>query len=418
MNQSETQALSVWGKRMLSLTTLLLGISFAASLILGSYYDQPITQALSFRIQDNERFDSGLGIHSFGDFQEIRYALPTADYPDFWTNSNSAYTPSAFVPNVVAKRIQELFGVQISLMTYLLALAICTAAPAIWVARNQNRENIILSFLVLTVFAQPFITTFDRGNSVGFALPFIMMFAVGFFDQKSLPIIIGLIGAFAFRPQFALLGMAILTARMIKPAIITAVGCLTVFFGSFLFMPGAYSDSIAAWFQNLKNFTRKYDHGVPFPANLSSKTSFGGVFDFGSYTRNSILIVVVVLLVFLSFRTAHDKPRILIASLTLPCLIPALSFSYYSTFVLIIAGLILAYPKFFENGAQPQSKLILIYHYSLISAIAVSLAPIPFVREVGRNSIALESFSTIWTTVLFFTLVVQIFEHQRSRVAA
>lgn len=132
MTDADSIEHNVWAQRLISLLLVLLGISFAGILILGSYYDQPITKALSGDIQDNERYDSGLGVHSFGDFQELRYALPTSEYPDVWTNSNFAYTPTALVPNVVAKRIQEIFGIQVSLVTYLIALGLSTAAPAFW----------------------------------------------------------------------------------------------------------------------------------------------------------------------------------------------------------------------------------------------------------------------------------------------
>ena len=118
MTESDLQEPNVWAQRLISLLLVLLGISFAGILILGSYYNQPITQSLSFLIQDNERFDSGLGTHSFGDFQELRYALPTDDYPDFWANSNTAYTPSALIPNLIAKQIQQIFGIEVSLYTF------------------------------------------------------------------------------------------------------------------------------------------------------------------------------------------------------------------------------------------------------------------------------------------------------------
>ena len=192
MTESDLQEPNVWAQRLISLLLVLLGISFAGILILGSYYNQPITQSLSFLIQDNERFDSGLGTHSFGDFQELRYALPTDDYPDFWANSNAAYTPSALIPNLIAKQIQEIFGIEVSLYTFLLVLSLCLAVPAIHAFRRITGQNSkVTALLVLTVFAQPFITTFDRGNSVGFVVPFLMIFAAGYFYDKNWIALIG-----------------------------------------------------------------------------------------------------------------------------------------------------------------------------------------------------------------------------------
>ncbi|MFM9172957.1 MAG: hypothetical protein ACKOQU_09245, partial [Acidimicrobiaceae bacterium] len=173
MTETDLQAPNIWAQRLISLLLVLLGISFAGILILGSYYDQPITQSLSFKVQDAERFDgkfdSGLGLHSFGDFQELRYALPTADYPNFWTNSNSAYTPTALITNFIAYQIWEDYGITQSIWTFLTALVFCLATPAIYTTRKiTDYVYKVTTFSTLTIFAQPFISTFDRGNSVGF----------------------------------------------------------------------------------------------------------------------------------------------------------------------------------------------------------------------------------------------------------
>jgi hypothetical protein len=427
MTENDLQEPNIWAQRLISLLLVLLGISFAGILILGSYYDQPITKALSADIQDNERFDSGLGIHSFGDFQELRYALPTADYPDVWTNSNFAYTPSALVPNVIAKRIQETFGIQISLYSYLVALVICTAFPAIYASRRLNIQSYkLIAFLSLTVFAQPFIMVFDRGNSVGFLVPFLLLFAVGFFYHSTVFTLLGLLGTFAFRPQFVLLGIALITVKEVKKSAIAICFGTLLFFGSFLFMPGSYSDSFNSWLQNLKGFTRKYDHGGPFPVNLSMKTAFGAVLGSFNYIFFVGLLVVVIIAIFLIFHCESSRGRVLIVVLTLPCLLPALSFGYYSIFVLVIAAMIFTEPKFLEppsllshdSNKRRQVKTRIAYNYLLITVVAISLAPIPFVREVGRNSIALESFSTLWTIVLVATLAQQIVEHYNAKVAA
>ena len=431
MTETDLQEPNIWAQRLISLLLVLLGISFAGILILGSYYDQPITQSLSFKVQDAEKFDgkfdTGLGLHSFGDFQELRYALPTADYPDFWTNSNAAYTPTSLIPNLIAKQIQEIFGIEISLYTFLLALLTSLAIPAIYSARRTKSQNYkILLFVILTVFAQPFITTFDRGNSVGFIVPFLMVFATGYFYDKNLIAAIGIVGAFVSRPQYALLGIALLVAKDFKRSALTITSGVIIFFGSFLLMPGSYSDSINSWLENLKGFTRIYDHGGPFPVNLSMKTAFDGVLDSSKYVFFVGLLLLVIFAIFLIFHSESSRGRVLIVVLTLPCLLPALSFGYYSIFVLVIAAMIFTEPKFLEppsllshdSNTRRQIKTRVAYNYLLITVVAISLAPIPFVREIGRNSIALESFSTLWTVVLVATLAQQIVEHYNAKVAA
>ena len=43
---------TLWGRRLLSLSLYAFALSFTALLVLGSYYRQPITQALSYEVED------------------------------------------------------------------------------------------------------------------------------------------------------------------------------------------------------------------------------------------------------------------------------------------------------------------------------------------------------------------------------
>jgi hypothetical protein len=409
---------NVWGERLTSLTLAFVGLSFIGILILGSYYDQPITQALSFTVQDNERFDSGLGLHSFGDFQDIRYSLPTEKYPNVWINSYSAYPPASLIPNFLAKIVQLEFGVQKSLYVYLFALICCLSVPAVYAARTiKTTTEKVLAFLLLSIFTQPVIMAFDRGNSVAFALPFIFFFALNFLRQRIYLASIFLVGATAVRPQFILLGLALLITRGTKAIIASTISSLSIFFVSFLFMPGPYSTNIQSWYSNLRNYANGSSAAYVFPANLSLSTSFGGFISPAWYSKSMVVVLSFIILIFYIFKTSTDRPRILIISLSLPTLIPAVTYGYYSIFVIVIAAFIIINPTFLDHLKNvPINSLTRVhrglnnfYNYLLITIIAVSLAPIPFVMQLGRNSIALENFSSIWLVVLIATLCMQIY---------
>ena len=411
---------NVWGERLMSLTLAFVALSFIGILILGSYYDQPITQALSFTVQDNERFDSGLGLHSFSDFQDIRYSLPTEEYPNVWINSPSAspYPPTALIPSYLAKIIQLELGVQKSLYIYLFALICCLSVPALYATRTiKTTTEKVLAFLLLSIFTQPVIMAFDRGNSVAFAVPFIFFFALNFFRQRIYLATIFLVSATAIRPQFILLGLAFLITRRTKAIIATTISSLSIFFVSFLFMPGPYSTNIQSWYSNLRNYTTESRMESIFPANLSLSTSFGGFISPSWYSKSTVALLIFIILIFYIFRTSSDRPRILIISLGLPTLIPAVTYGYYSNFVIIIATFIIIDPTFLDHLKDVPSNSVTrvhkglnnFYNYLLMIVIAISLAPIPFVMQRGRNSIALENFSSIWFVILIATLCMQIY---------
>ena len=407
---------NVWGEKLTSLTLAFVGLSFIGILMFGNYYDQPITQALSFTVQDNERFDSGLGLHSFGDFQEIRYALPTEQYPNVWVNSKFAYPPTALIPNYFAKLIQIEFGVQISLYVYLFALICCLSVPAVYAVRTiETTTGKILTLLLLTIFAQPVIMTFDRGNSVAFALPFIFFFALNFLRQRIYLASLFLVSATAIRPQFILLGLAFLITRRTKAIMASTISSISIFFVSFLFMPGQYSTNIQSWYSNLQNFAKGSRMNSIFPANLSLSTSFGGLISPAWYSKLMVALLIFIILVFFIFRTSGDRPRVLIVSLSLPTLIPEITYGYYSNFVIILATFIIINPTFLDHLKDvPLNSVTRVhkglnntYNYLLILVISTSLAPIPFVMQLGRNSVVLESFSSIWFVVLILTLCMQ-----------
>ncbi len=413
--------INIWGQKLISLMLVFLGISFAGMLILGNYYGQSITQALSFQIQDNVQYDSGFGTHSFGDFQELRYALPTEKYPNNWQNGSNAYTPLALLPHVAAKIVELEFGVQNSLLFYLFIITLGLVAPGLYATRSSTKlQEKILLFLLLFIFAQPVITSFDRGNSSVLAVPFLMVFAAKFQKNPDWVATISLIIAAAIRPQYALLGIAFLVSRQFKSLFYSVIGFLSATLVPFLFWPGDTFANIRSWLKNLQGYgwhssSRPSD---AFPTNLSMSSSFQMSNSQYFYVITSVVVLALIIFVFWVFRTPDGRGRLLITTLSLPCLIPQLSYSYYGVFVLVIASLIIRDANFLSSRSEnltetsdPNSfEPSEIYNYLVIIVVAISLAPLPFVHEVGRNSISLENFSTMWTIVLIATLAQQIIQ--------
>ena len=401
-----------------------LGISFAGILILGSYYDQPITEALSFSIRDNTHYDSGFGAHSFGDFQEIRYALPTDEYPNHWENGANSYTPLALLPHVVAKIVENEFGVQKSLLVYLFLLALCLVAPGVYAARSSRKTHEkILLFSLLFMFAQPVIVGLDRGNSSVLAVPLLMIFAAKFEKDPNWIATISLIGATAIRPQYALLGVALLAMRQFRHLFYSSIGVFAMTFIPFLFWPGDTFANINSWLTNLRGYGWRSSTSNTFPSNLSMSTSLHITVSQYYYAITSVVVLASIIFVFCVFRTPDGRGRLLITTLSLPCLMLQVSYSYYAVFVLVIAALIIRDASFLSSRSDNfivssdarSFETNEIYNYLVIVVVAISLAPLPFVRDVNKNSVSLEYFSTMWTIVLIGTLVQQISQWRKSR---
>jgi hypothetical protein len=91
-----------------------------------------------------------------------------------------------------------------------------------------------------------------------------------------------------------------------------------------------------------------------------------------------------------------SPPLAIVISLISPTLLTSSSFGYYSIFVLVIAARVCLFDDFNKHSTP--------WMWTLVGSTALTLAPLPFVIETGRNSIVLEQFGLIWTVVLIATL--------------
>ena len=110
----------------------------------------------------------------------------------------------------------------------------------------------------------------------------------------------------------------------------------------------------------------------------------------------SLVALLAICATVFVYRKQMSRPHAVIISLIAPTLLNSSSFSYYSVFVLVIAAQIFLFDDF-----NKQSNL---WMWLLVGSTALTLAPLPFVFETGRNSIVLEQFGLIWTIVLITTL--------------
>ncbi len=430
MTKSPTPTTNIWGDRLLTILTILVGISFLAILVLGSYFDQPITQALSFDIRDGQCDPStqGVGVHCFGDYQDIRKQL---ELTIIWDGTRNPYPPSGLLANVVVKPFENHFGIRNSLFVYTALLFLAVASPAIYSAwTNKNKQSLILRFIFLTSFAQPLISTLDRGNGSGFAVPFLTFYAFKLDRNPNWYATLAVAGAASVRPQFILLAIGLLVFGQIKHFFISVIVSISIILIPFILWPGNIRTNLTMWFSNITSYSSvaKTDVADKYPVNLSMRSAVDHI---DSWLNNSfsnwlqdyyasisiIILSLIIVALFACWRT-NTKSEVIIISLSLPCLIPETSFVYYSIFTVVLGSLVLTDPNFFQKPVPDTmdntSKSKSFYQWFIVSAIAISLAPIPFVFEVGRNSIALEYFGFIWSVVLCWTLARLIMQNRKT----
>ena len=394
-----------WGEHLLLILIVFFALSFASILLLGSYYDQPITQALSYEVDDLncDTLTQGFGRHCFSDYQIPNIYL---DEPNLWEEMQ--YSPTALIPHIFANESSKLIGERAALLTYLLILASAVMVPSIIVVRKTwLHTRSVLPLLLMGVATIPFVFTIDRGNSVGFVVPLLMIVAFRLREKADWTVTVAIIGAAAIRPQFALLAIGLIAFGQFKQVALATVGSVLINVAPFLLIRGDRTENISNWLGNVFEYQNYSSFGEIYPVKLSLVQALYNLFDFTNnqgkadfvvqqMTFVSLVALLAICATVFVYRKQMSRPHAVIISLIAPTLLNSSSFGYYSVFVLVIAAQIFLFDDF-----NKQSNL---WMWLLVGSTALTLAPLPFVFETGRNSIVLEQFGLIWTIVLITTL--------------
>ena len=405
MTKPPTPTTNIWGDRLLTILTILVGISFLAILVLGSYFDQPITQALSYEVDDLncDPAVQGIGRHCFSDYQLPNIYL---DEPNLWEEMQ--YSPTALIPHIFANETSKIFGERTILVIYLSLLACALITPSFLVARRSSRDGRrYIPLLLIGVATIPFIFTVDRGNSVGFVVPLLVVFAFRLREKPDWTVTAAIIGAAAIRPQFALLAIGLIAFGQLRQFATTAVGSVLINVAPFLLVRGSIKENITNWFANILDYQDYSSFNEIYPVKLSIAQTLFNIFDFTDSQGGkefveqqtsmiSIAALLTICLLVFTFRQRMSPPLAIVISLVSPTLLTSSSFGYYSIFVLVIAARVCLFDDFNKHSTP--------WMWIIVGSTAITLAPLPFVIETGRNSIVLEQFSLIWTVVLVTTL--------------
>jgi hypothetical protein len=396
---------TLWGRRLLSLSLCAFALSFTALLVLGSYYRQPITQALSYEVDDLncDTAVQGIGRHCFSDYQLPNIYL---DEPNLWEEMQ--YSPTALIPHIFANETSKILGERTILVIYLTLLACALITPSFLVARRSSRDSRrYIPLLLIGVATIPFIFTVDRGNSVGFVVPLLVVFAFRLREKPDWTVTAAIIGAAAIRPQFALLAIGLIAFGQLRQFATTAVGSVLINVAPFLLVRGNIKENITNWFANILDYQEYSGFNEIYPVKLSIAQTLFNIFDFTDSQGGkefveqqtsmiSIAALLTICVLVFTFRKKMSPPLAIVISLISPTLLTSSSFGYYSIFVLVIAARVCLFDDFNRHSTP--------WMWILVGSTALTLAPLPFVIETGRNSIVLEQFGLIWTVVLIATL--------------
>ena len=446
-----------WGRRLLTLLFIGLLVALPVGWVSSQYLGNQVSSTLSYNVQDGwceagVYAGVGPGPHCFGDYSqsalisEHDFQIGTRDFTQqqpYLSNPgdayNSLYPPISQLPHV-ASDLLRLGGVSPSgsFYLYLAFLLAAVLIPGIWVAWCWRGTAVALApLLVIGLAALPAIVAVDRGNSAGFVVPFLMVFAVFLGREPKLMAPAAVVGAAFVRPQFILIALGLVAIGRIRHAL-GAVGVFAAAtIASFALMPAGFGPSLHSWAGNITAFRGGFgDLTFSTPANISVARALVST---GSWVANwpgpigrlgqhmaefvfnhplvpsVVLFLIAAVVLFLGRRTLPRSVAItvpLVIAATFSAVVPA----YYLTFALVIAACILG-PRFVRGPAggmldeQVPSDTPWFWGWPLIIVTMLSIAPLPFVRDtdpaspVQRNSIVLEQIGKLWLALVVLALV-------------
>jgi hypothetical protein len=361
------------GYGLLAVLVTSLSLSYALSVLLSSYFQINLTEALIFNVNDGwcNSSTQGIGAHCFGDF----YTFMQSSLTSPWVEGSTAYPP---FPILFFKVIKSLFifsnSSHLALFIYLGMLTAALMFPVVHLYATRRMTSIrTCAVMVAILFTlAPTLMVLDRGNNIGFAVPLIYLCYLSTMRDDHKGFLIATTLLCMWKPQLGVLSMYFIFNRKFKWFFFWLVSTLTGYLVSFRFF--GYWDISS----NLKAFIRNlsgYEGYVAIPGYFPSNWSFAnfvsvvidlpGLFDDvqtiglsgpGNLSSTSItfisgsFLIISLIVIQLRARTLNN-----LTILTLLCILavstPSVTFSYYLA-VLIPFLVIISYGFLTANESQ------------------------------------------------------------------
>lgn len=242
-------------------------------IILVHYFGLDAVASFSFVAADEWcEANSGLGVHCFGDYSFLRNAIVSGNpWDPPWS---STYPASSLFPVALVVAFESATGsFSAGLAAYLVALFVAVSAP--WVVLIFRNTGLSLSTKALALFvfgplSLPALIVLDRGNTVGFVVPALVLVLLGLAAGNSRIAALGIVLAVLVKPQFIL--MAFLLVKMKKWALLlgSLLTISVVEIGAFLaFGPSQLASNIAQAIGSAGNYNSGSFSWTAFPTNVS-----------------------------------------------------------------------------------------------------------------------------------------------------
>jgi hypothetical protein len=349
-------------------------------------------------------------IHCFGDFG---YAIEIVrSGKSVWNNDfSNPYPPINFQLYLFFSYVAWKVGYLFSLVLYLISLIAAMTIPFLHALKKEKPAHKILVISTCVFASLPFLIVLDRGNNNVWSLPFIYFFIAARYDKvpKKYDFVFAAL-AIAFRPQNLILIAIFLSNREFKKIVKTL--SLSSLISILSFIAWDFSKTLSNMKDQIDQIIR-YSSGIPgiWPPSLSFSRglkTITEIFDVGAsdwvlknigYAIGALLIIKLLIL-----KNKYQDSQILILTLPLIFLLPALSWYYYASVLLVILATTFLLGTTLEEVGLGSKKR----GYLFLTAMVVTMSPICLPIWEGQYNVVQVFVPIIWIlTYLAFLIGLQ-----------
>jgi hypothetical protein len=343
-------------------------------IFLPSYFSFDASESLSIFVKDGWcNPGQGIGLHCFGDFF---YTFRYTDLIDPWSHGMNPQPPvGTFFYKIFSWYTVQNPNSKIPILIYLLLCICASLFPAYHLGWRRN-SNLKITFLlsIATISFAPLLMALDRGSNQVLIIPFIYLFVTSIIECSNRKTLIYGLALVLIKPQMILLGVIFILNRDIRNATKWGVYSVVITFATFLLYPLAYLKNVRDYFQQVVDYQHYVPAGLVYPANISISNLWSTfhriyfeIFPTSNHIDNPgswkfysplITICIISLVAIASWKFGPRKTQLTRATVavSLPALIPNVSFHYY--YCVFLTCYLLVLLKGISGTTLHENKLI------------------------------------------------------------
>jgi hypothetical protein len=268
--------------------------------------------------------------------------------------------------------IELVSGYRIGLFAYLTALFIAIIFPAFHMSYKQRGEHALTWMYLVAGIGVGTISCLDRGNVIGFAVPFLYLFLIKLQGGNSKSASTFLMIATIVKPQIAVFAIAFLWQAEIKVFLGFALRTFLLLVAPYFIFGSQALQVFGEWISETQRWANSLPPAMNYPTNYSFNRVLGVLgFDFPIFS----FLLGVLFLLGLSLPYINKKKEIVVDDLIMLGLVMifmnSIVYVYYMVLIVPLCALLFATPES-VNRRELKSENV-----SPVLAILLALATVP-----------------------------------------